>query len=175
MVSSFFILLAFLGSNNRLHDMGHVSETVDMIELNHFFDRHGRHVYDQVIFYERLAGNGQFRVRAWCLVEDRESLNRRPIWDATTDHYQVDWLDSDQGIVRSIRSPLYRETWTQYDPERIDKKHLEERYRLALVKPSKERRSAKCERQAVRLAELKLDQNPPSESAGKNEQALAKK
>ncbi len=77
MVSSLFILLAFVGSNNRLHDMGHVSESVDLIELNHFYDRQGRHVYDQVIFYERLASTGQYRVRAWCLVEDRESLNRR--------------------------------------------------------------------------------------------------
>lgn len=175
MVSSLFILLAFVGSNNRLHDMGHVSESVDMIELNHFFDRQGRHVYDQVIFYERLASNGQYRVRAWCLVEDRESLNRRPEWNATTDHYHVDWLDSDQGVVRSIRSPLYRETWTQVDPERLDKKHLEERYRLALVKPSKERRSAKNEQQAVRLAELKFNASTPTDLTGNNEQSLAKR
>jgi hypothetical protein len=175
MVSSFFIVLAFVGSNNRLHDMGHVSESVDMIELNHFFDRQGRHVYDQVIFYERLASTGQFRVRAWCLVEDRESLNRRPVWNAITDQYHVDWLDSDQAILRSIRSPLFRETWTQYDPERLDKKHLEERYRLALIKPSKERQAAKSEQQAVRLAQLEIDRNADKERSGASEQALAKR
>ena len=47
-------------------------EHVALIELNHFYDQTGRHVYDQVIFYERAPETGRFQVRAWCLVEDRE-------------------------------------------------------------------------------------------------------
>ena len=54
-------------------------EHVDAIELNHFHDQRGHLVYDQVIFWERTPVNGRFQVRAWCLVDDRETLNRRPL------------------------------------------------------------------------------------------------
>jgi hypothetical protein len=147
-----FVLVATTGG--RLLDSGYVVEVVDMIELNHFFDRNGRHIYDQIIFYERVSASGQFRVRAWCLVEDRESLNRRPQWNATNNMYHVDWLDSDQSILRSIRSRLYRESWSQVDPERRDKKVLEERYRLSLVRPSRDRSSAQQEEKSQRIAAL---------------------
>jgi hypothetical protein len=152
MIPGLFIILTFCGSSGRSLDFGQITETVDLIELNHFYDRQGRHIYDQVIFYERLAGNGEYRVRAWCLVEDRESLNRRPQWIASNDMYQVDWLDSDHGVLRTIRSRLYRESWSHVDPERQDKKHLEERYRLALIKPSKERNLERHEEKSRKLA-----------------------
>ena len=109
------------------------SEYVDLIELNHFYDHKGQHVYDQVIFYERSAETGRFQVRAWCLVEDRHPLNRRPVKNANTDLYQVDWADNDQGMTRHITSRLYRESWTQLDPERANKKILDERSRISLI------------------------------------------
>ena len=104
-----------------------------LIELNHFYDQHGRPVYDQVIFYERAAETGRFQVRAWCLVEDRESLNRRPVKNYETQLYQVDWFDTDQRLLRKITSRLYRESWTQIDPERVNKKIHDERSRIAMA------------------------------------------
>jgi hypothetical protein len=117
---------------------GHTTEEhVDLVELNHFFDQQGRLVYDQVIFYERAPETGRFQVRAWCLVEDRESLNRRPVKNETTGLYQVDWFDADQRLLRRITSSLYRESWTQLDPERANKKVHDERLRISMVQNPK--------------------------------------
>lgn len=110
----------------------HVDEYVDLIEMNHFYDHRGRLVYDQVIFYERAVETGRFQVRCWCLVEDREDLNRRPVKSEQTNLYQVDWFDTDQRLLRKITSRLYRESWTQIDPERANKKIHDERSRIAL-------------------------------------------
>lgn len=115
------------------------SEEVDLIELNHFHDCLGRHVYDQVIFYEWSAEFQQYHVRAWCLVEDRESANRRPTRTYTDNRYHVHWEDRDQHLSRKISSPHFRESWTQVDPERANKTLLDERLRTAFVKRTIER------------------------------------
>ena len=112
-------------------------ENVDLIELNHFFDQQGRLVYDQVIFYELAPETGRFQVRAWCLVEDREYLNRRPVQDQETQLYEVNWFDTDQRLKRKITSRLYRESWTQVDPERSNKKLHDERLRISLIQNPK--------------------------------------
>jgi len=110
-----------------------IEESIDLIELNHFYDPCGRHVYDQVIFYQLAPETGKYRVRAWCLIEDRETLSRRPMKDPRTGRVRVEWYDSDQKILRRLESPMYRESWTQVDPERMDKRHLDERLRVSLV------------------------------------------
>ena len=125
------VLVLILSSPLKLAT--NVAESVDCIELNHFYDHCGRLVYDQVIFYERVPETGKFRVRAWCLVEDREHLNRRPIKNEETGIYRVDWYDTDKKLQRSITSRLYRESWTQVDPERANKKFHDERLRVGLI------------------------------------------
>lgn len=95
-------------------------ESVDLIELNHMYDAKGALIFDQVIFYERMPETGIFRVRSWCLAEDSLAMNRRPERNYMTGRYQVYWFDTDQMIHRKVSSELYRETWTQVDPERID-------------------------------------------------------
>ncbi|XZE33591.1 hypothetical protein SH501x_004380 [Pirellulaceae bacterium SH501] len=136
--SLLLVLFCFLGTRDAEH--GCLAERVDLIELNHFYDPQGRHVYDQVIFYNRHPGSGKFQVRAWCLVEDRESLNRRPIYQVETGFYRVDWLDSDLQVLRRIESRLHRESWSHVDPERVDKKKYDERLRLSLTQPPKRRK-----------------------------------
>ncbi|MCU0715878.1 MAG: hypothetical protein MUD03_07095 [Pirellula sp.] len=139
MVSTLLLLLfGFVSTRDAGH--GCLAERVDLIELNHFYDPQGRHVYDQVIFYNRHPGTGKFQVRAWCLVEDRESLSRRPVYQVATGIYRVDWLDSDQQVLRCIESRLHRESWSHVDPERIDKKKYDERLRLSLAQPPKRRK-----------------------------------
>lgn len=109
-------------------------EYVDLIELNHFCDKCGRLVFEQVIFYERTPTNGKFQVRAWCMVEDHKDLTRRPVKNEQTGLYQVDWYDSDKKLQRKITSRLYRESWTQVDPEVANKKVHPECLRIGLVK-----------------------------------------
>ena len=111
-----------------------VAEYVDCIELNHFYDQGWKLVYDQVIFYELAPETGRFQVMAWCLVEDREVLNRRPVKNEATGLYTVDWYDNDQRLSRKITSRLYRESWTQIDPERENKKVHDERLRITMVR-----------------------------------------
>ena len=125
------VLVLILSSPLKLAT--NVAESVDCIELNHHYDHCGRLIYDQVIFYERAPETGKFRVRAWCLVEDREHLNRRPIKNEETGIYRVDWYDTDKKLQRSITSRLYRESWTQVDPERANKKFHDERLRVGLI------------------------------------------
>ncbi len=133
-----------------------IEESVDLIELNHFYDPCGRHVYDQVIFYHLAPETGHYRVRAWCLVEDRETLSRRPTRDAHTGLVRVEWFESDQKLLRRLHSPMYRESWTQVDPERLDKRKLDERLRLSLVQSPQR---ARAERQLAAEA-LRTDETP---------------
>ncbi len=113
---------------------GHSVEHVDCIELNHFYDQRGSLVYDQVIFWEVTSETGRFQVRAWCLADDRERPNRRPIKSETTGLYQVTFYDVDARMQRKITSRLYRESWTQTDPERDDKRVHPECQRVGLAK-----------------------------------------
>ena len=114
-------------------------EEVDLIELNHFHDCLGRHVYDQVIFYEWSSELNRYHVRAWCLVEDREPSSRRPTRTYTDNRHHVGWHDRDQNLNRRISSQHFRESWTQVDPERANKQLLDEKQRTALVKRTIER------------------------------------
>ena len=135
--SSFAILVLICAVSSHKGNRS-TDEHVDLIELNHFYDQHGRLVYDQVIFYERAPDTGRFQVRAWCLVEDRESLNRRPTKNYQSELYEVDWYDTDQRLLRKVSSRLYRESWSQVDPERANKRMHDERLRLSMIQnPSK--------------------------------------
>lgn len=108
-----------------------LSETVDLIELNHFYDDLGRHSYDQVIFYEWSPDYSRYHVIAWSLVEQDKS--RVPRKDAHRKDYYVEWYDRDARVYREVRSKVCRETWSQIDPERANKKLMDEKYRLSLL------------------------------------------
>lgn len=112
-----------------------LSERVDLIELNHFYDDLGRHVYDQVIFYEWASDSKDFQVRAWCLVDPKEYPNCNPWHTHHDDSWHVRWYDKDNRMIRHVDSEFYRETWTQTDPERASKRKLDEKLRTALVQP----------------------------------------
>ena len=126
-----FFLASAVGG---VRDSHQAVEQVDLIELNHFHDCLGRHVYDQVIFYEWSEQQREYLVRAWCLVEDREAANRRPSQSYSDERFYVRWYDRDQNLNRCIASLYFRESWTQVDPERANKRLLDERQRTSLVK-----------------------------------------
>jgi hypothetical protein len=131
-----FIVCSFelRGGNGSALRRQHLhEEQTDLIELNHFYDLRGVHIYDQVIFWERHPGSGRYQVRAWILVEDRESLNRRPIKDVASSRWSCTYFDTEALVLRRIHSPLFRESWTQIDPERENKKLLDERLRKLLI------------------------------------------
>lgn len=108
----------------------HVLESrVDAIELNHFYDENGRHVFDQLIFWEWCDGAGRFHVVAWRLVK---TVGQVPIYDARRGGYATLWIDGER--FRRVRSGGFVETWTQYDRELTERKALPRESRRELPK-----------------------------------------
>jgi len=106
-------------------------ESVDLMELNHFYDEHGRLVFDQVIFYDWSNDDARYQVRAWRLVKNPAQIPQR---DWKNGGYYALWQDGEQ--MRHVRSKSDRETWTQYDPELVEREYLpkEQRKELLVVK-----------------------------------------
>lgn len=87
-----------------------VIDRVDLVEVNHFFDENGKRVFDQLLFYDRCGVD--FEIRAWRLMK---SDSQRPLRDWGGRKWVATFHDGD--LLREVHSPLFRETWTQYDPE----------------------------------------------------------
>ncbi|MGB7324341.1 MAG: hypothetical protein WBD31_05680 [Rubripirellula sp.] len=107
-----------------------VQQTVDLIELNHFVDDEGREVFRQLVFYDWSKTHRRFHVRAWRLVKNDNQLPTRH-W--SPDRHQCRWYDG--GLRRQVSAPHMRETWTQQDPERVNRKLLPEDERVPLFEP----------------------------------------
>lgn len=105
-------------------------ESVDVIEVNHFYDEQGRLVFDQAIFLDWSEAECRFNVRAWRLVKAASQLPLRD-WDGAG--YFAHWLDGE--VLRRIHATAIRETWTQADPELAEREHLPKEKRRDL-KPS---------------------------------------
>ncbi len=105
-------------------------QRVDLIELNHFVDQDGREVFRQVLFYDWSPSHRRYVVRAWRLVKN-ESLIPRRRWSPP--RYECLWHDD--GLLRQVTAPAFRETWTQHDPERVNRKLVSEEDRVPLRRP----------------------------------------
>lgn len=107
-----------------------VQQSVDLIELNHFCDQDGREVFRQVLFYDWSPGHRRYIVRAWRLVKSESMIPRRH-WSPP--RYECLWHDD--GLLRQVTAPAFRETWTQHDPERANRKIVSEEDRVPLRRP----------------------------------------
>lgn len=103
-------------------------ETVDLIEINHFYDEHGRLVFDQVIFYDWSKDDARYMVRAWRLVKNPAQLPQRDWKDGG---YAAVWQDGE--LLRHVRAKSIRESWTQYDPELVERDFLPKERRKELM------------------------------------------
>jgi hypothetical protein len=124
------VFLALLLGSGSFHALP-IREHVDLIELNHKHDERGCHTFSQVIFWERSVANGKYRVRDWVMVDDRESLCSVPSKQGGI--YVSTFVRN--GIFYSVRSLLFRESWTQTDPEIEDSKKNPKHLRRLLSKP----------------------------------------
>lgn len=118
------LLFSVIGTN----PIRHVTvDQVALIEYNHFYDEQGRHVFDQLLFYDWSAGENRFQIRDWRLIK---TVSQAPYHDPQRDMYVATWHD---GLtLRQVRSPAIRETWTQYDPELIERAVLPKEHRREL-------------------------------------------
>lgn len=97
---------ALVPNQNTAHD------SVDLIEVNHYYNEHGRLVFDQIIFYEWSDTKARYDILAWRLLKRPSQL---PIKDWKTGLYQAIWHDG--STLRHVVGKAFRESWTQYDPE----------------------------------------------------------
>jgi hypothetical protein len=120
------LLLSAIGSQ-PLVDVPH--DRVDLIEVNHFHDDQGKLIFAQVVFYEWCNQRGRHQVQAWRLLKNAQQKPRR---DFATGEYVALWHDGE--TLREVRSPAVRESWTQYDPELVERAHLPKEKRKDLAK-----------------------------------------
>lgn len=132
MVLNYLLLPIIIATSSPSNRYSLLVDRVDLIELNHCFDDLGRHLYDQIVFYEWSPDYRRHNVIAWCMVED--DLNRLPVRLPGSREYCVRWQDRDARVKREVRSANYRETWTEVDPERANKKVLDEKNRTSLLR-----------------------------------------
>jgi hypothetical protein len=104
-----------------------VRESVDLIEVNHFYDEQARLVFDQVIFMDWSHGDARYMVRAWRLIKSPDQV---PIRDWSGGGYTALWQDGE--VLRKVHSPAIRETWLQHDPELVEREYLPKEARREL-------------------------------------------
>ncbi len=103
------------------------SDSVDLVEVNHFHDDQGRLVFDQVIFYDWSPAQSRYLVRAWRLLKTQAQL---PQQDPNNEGYVTVWHDGD--VLRNVHARVMRETWTQHDPELLAREYLPKEMRREL-------------------------------------------
>ncbi len=124
-IVAIFITLISLSSSSSPFEL---TDRVDLIELNHHYDACGNHSFDQLIFWEIDPATERFRVRAWKMQND---VDAHPLEVNGT--YQI--RITNNGSTTLVQSRMFRESWTQIDPERNDKKRHSESDRIELAKP----------------------------------------
>ena len=110
-----FILLLIFGGQTKQ------SESVDLIELNHYTSSE-HYGFSQVIFWEFSPDKRCYIVRDWIMASAVEAQPRQ----SSNGHECSVEID---GRKYSVRSKLFRETFTNYDPERRDLKLHPEKLR----------------------------------------------
>ncbi len=124
------VVVCLAALTHQPNDTVVVKEKVDLIEVNHFYDEKGRLVFDQLIFYDWCPERSRYNVRAWRLLKKPIQV---PYRNAATGQYLTVWHDGD--VLRKIHAESVRESWTQYDPELVEREFLPKEKRRELAKP----------------------------------------
>ncbi|HRE99720.1 MAG TPA: hypothetical protein PLI18_04320 [Pirellulaceae bacterium] len=115
-VSMTLLLAALGGETGRTSS---VTDHVDLVEINHFCDDYGRAILHQMIFYDWCPETGRYQVRDW---QPLRKDYQFPTRDWRTNRHVAVWFD--KGVKRIVEADLVRETWTQHDPELIERNYL---------------------------------------------------
>jgi hypothetical protein len=112
-------LLLYVGSPRSKSTYFH------LMELNHFYGRDGKHVYSQVILWHQNPATMRLEVGYWSLA-DTEPLLENGLYK---------WTDKEG---RAAHSRIFRESWSQIDPERANQKRLDQESRIGFPVTPKE-------------------------------------
>lgn len=89
----------------------------DCCEVNHFFDEHGRHVFDQFIAWTWNDESCCYDCDGWKLI------NRAGMVPVKRGRFHESvWFDGER--LRRVRCRTVRQTWTQHDPELFERTKL---------------------------------------------------
>ncbi len=121
------MLLAFAPSVKPIKEGSHV-EYCDLIEVNSHISENGRHMYDQIIFWEWSPELKRMIVCSWCLVGDDKSY---PVKIGNRYKY-TRRLSRNRSII--IYTDMSISTSSKLDPERDNKNIFPEKYRRDLFR-----------------------------------------
>jgi len=133
----FSLALAFAAVALNPPDVA-IADYVDVIEINHYYDEQGKLVFDQLLFFEWSPAESCYHLRAWRLVKTRSHIPQK---DWVRGDYVATFHDGDS--LRTVRAKVLRETWTQYDPELIERERLPKERRRELVSRDGTRRATR--------------------------------
>lgn len=121
---------------NDLNDKSTITHYVDAIELNHMYDDDGKVSLDQVIFwyqdqvidYRPCTQNS----RRYNKEAEKKAINNNdvynPEWVGTDmrpikcgNWYISCFFDHKDSVRRKIYTKIYKESWTQFDPELVQR------------------------------------------------------
>lgn len=150
-ISTFSVACLFVALGLNPTDDVAVDE-VDLIEINHFHDEQGKPVFDQIIFYDWSAADSRYQVRAWRMLKTPAQIPRKNWRDGG---YVAVWHDTQNGdVLRKVKSQSFRESWTQYDPELIEREFLPKEKRRDLKRSPTSPTHYQALRQKLGIAEV---------------------
>ena len=107
-----------------------LTDRVDLVEVNHFCDEYGKVIFNQLIFYDWCPETRRYQVRAW---KPLRKAYQYPTRNWQKDCYVAVWYD--KGIKRVVEAEVLRESWTQYDPELVERQYMSPDERAGLLAP----------------------------------------
>ncbi len=106
-----------------------ITQHVDLIEINHYYDDAGKSVFDQLIYYNWDQHANRFNVCAWRLIKNPNQL---PVRQPASGKYMSTWHDDKLLLV--VYADRTMESWTQYDPETMERTFFPKENRPDLIK-----------------------------------------
>ena len=112
-------ILILLALFSTITDENIQTQHIDVLELNHFYDENGRLVFDQYIFWEWDRFTKRFQIKAWRLKKPNMPLDLK-----NKLIYVFEGNQRDKSKIKKIYFYSFRESWTQYDPELLEREFL---------------------------------------------------
>lgn len=122
----FLLLLSVVPVNDDLV----FSEHFDRVEVNHHYDPNGKLLFDQVIWYNWNHTICRYEVIDYRMVKGNSLY---PKYHSQKQQHISTFLEGE--ILREISADSYIETWTQYDPEFLERDILAKERRKLLSQP----------------------------------------
>lgn len=111
-----------------------IPDTVDVIELNHYYDAECKLVFSQWVFWEWDRESAEYRVRDWRLCRD---AREGPEFDARRARWRLSLSDASQGYaLRRIEAIGFSIVHSQVDRELENRKSWPMECRRLLTPPN---------------------------------------